>query len=307
VNVVVGAGLCATGFLLWIVWIVANRASLRHRRHLRAADPPTMELGPEPPAVVNVLLHEAETTGDAVAATILDLAARRFLDIVQLSPSKHLVVPRPKDRGGLAPYEVQVLGVIDRAAAGGREATVPAISEALGRDSAMAWFAFAAAVTADARRRGLVDTRSLSKGLWPLLMLTALTCAGVVIIQPLAYLAAVPIFVVFDIGGIVAVAIGNSVVFTDAGQRAGARWLGVKGFILDAGSLHDLPAGAVAVWDRYLAYGAAMGVSGVAVHSLVEELRTTLSLSDLRNVAGEVRRASRARHAAPTDWAPRGS
>src|SRR5205085_675382 len=56
----------------------------------------------------------------------------------------------------------------------------------------------------------------------------------------------------------------------------------------------DLPPAAVAVWDRYLAYGAAMGLSDVAAHGLVTELRTTLSLRDIGGAVGAIRKAVRA-------------
>ena len=253
-----------------------------------------MDLGPEPPAVVNLLLHEMTTTGDALAATMLDLAARGYLEVVQLAPDEHLIVPRRSERTGLAAYESQVLEVIDRAAGDRPEATVPAIAGALGPGSATTWLRFTAAVATDARARGLVGAASSRRAHRWLLMITGLACGGVLVIQPLAWPAAVPILVVFPIGGIIAVAIGNSSVVTEAGQLAGARWLGVRRFIVDAGSLRDLPAGAVAIWDRYLAYGAAMGLSGTAVHSLVDQLRTTFSLADVRTAVHEANGVTRA-------------
>src|SRR4029077_5330942 len=55
----------------------------------------------------------------------------------------------------------------------------------------------------------------------------------------------------------------------------------------------DLPPAAVAVWDRYLAYGAAMGLSDNAVHGLVTEFRTSLSLQDFRQAASAIHLAAR--------------
>ena len=289
-HLLVAAGLAAAGLVLWVVWVVATRRWLNGQQQLDAEGPSTMDLGPEPPAVVNLLLNEAATTGDALAATILDLAARGHLDVVQLAPTEHLVVPRSRDRTDLTPYEVQVLQIVDQAVGDGHEATVPAISAALGRGSAMTWLTFAAAVSSDARRRGLVGSRSLGSATRWLLLVSLLPCLGLVVALPVLYLACAPILVTFCLAGIIAASIGNGNVLTPAGQQAGARWLGVRRFIVDAGSMRDVPAGAVAIWDRYLAYAAAMGLSGTAVHSLVAELRTTLSLRDLRTAAQTTRR-----------------
>ncbi|MFD0819180.1 hypothetical protein ACFQ0D_12890, partial [Micromonospora zhanjiangensis] len=43
-----------------------------------------------------------------------------------------------------------------------------------------------------------------------------------------------------------------------------ARWLGVRGWLTGHESFADLPPAAVAVWGRYLPYGAALGVTRVA-------------------------------------------
>ena len=41
----------------------------------------TMELGPEPPALVDLLTDDFEVTAEAVPATLLDLAARGWLKL----------------------------------------------------------------------------------------------------------------------------------------------------------------------------------------------------------------------------------
>jgi hypothetical protein len=55
---------------------------------------------------------------------------------------------------------------------------------------------------------------------------------------------------------------------TKAGLTAAARWLGVREYLRNDEVFPDLPPAAVAVWDRYLAYGAAMGVAAGAVRAL---------------------------------------
>jgi hypothetical protein len=51
---------------------------------------------------------------------------------------------------------------------------------------------------------------------------------------------------------------------TAAGRAAAARWLGVRGWLRGHEQFAELPPAAVAVWDRYLAYGAAVGASRLA-------------------------------------------
>lgn len=74
----------ATG-ALWI----AGAAILYASRH--PAEPPvgarTLDLGPEPPAVANFLVHDFRVTDEAVAATLIDLAARRVAEIEQRGPA----------------------------------------------------------------------------------------------------------------------------------------------------------------------------------------------------------------------------
>jgi hypothetical protein len=84
-------------------------------------------------------------------------------------------------------------------------------------------------------------------------------------------------------------------VLTDEGRVAAAHWLGVRDFIGDHGNFDDLPPAAVAVWDRYLAYGAAMDLSDDAVNGLIRELRTTMSLGDIHAAASSMHQLMRAR------------
>ena len=51
---------------------------------------------------------------------------------------------------------------------------------------------------------------------------------------------------------------------TAAGRAVAARWLGLKTWLRNTAAFADLPPAAVAVWDRYLAYGDALGATRVA-------------------------------------------
>jgi hypothetical protein len=57
----------------------------------------------------------------------------------------------------------------------------------------------------------------------------------------------------------------RSIRYSAAGEATAARWLGVKRYLQHDESFGDLPPAGVAIWDRLLAYGAALGVArGVA-------------------------------------------
>jgi Predicted membrane protein (DUF2207) len=55
---------------------------------------------------------------------------------------------------------------------------------------------------------------------------------------------------------------------TPAGAEAAARWLDVRDYLGRNEVFPTLPPASVAIWDRYLGYGAALGVATAAVHAL---------------------------------------
>jgi hypothetical protein len=65
---------------------------------------------------------------------------------------------------------------------------------------------------------------------------------------------------------------------TPAGRAAAAHWLGVATWLRAHDTMRDLPPGAVAVWDRYLAYGVALDAMPHAVRVLDFE---TVGLRDV--------------------------
>jgi hypothetical protein len=71
--------------------------------------------------------------------------------------------------------------------------------------------------------------------------------------------------VFFVLLGAVAVSVGRSGdTATAAGRAAAARWLGVRAQLTATEAFADLPPASVAVWGRYLSYGAAVGATRAA-------------------------------------------
>jgi hypothetical protein len=244
------------------------------RPALPPAAPATMDLGAESPALVSFLVGRWSLTEDAAESTLLDLAARKFFELRQpgLDPMQTTVhVPAdPPSTAGLRPYESQVLDRIRSLAVGG---VVP-ITALTFRDESesKSWNnRLRASVVEEARAAGL-SRRRFGKGIVGTLVFLA-AVAGLVI-----GLAAVHYGVGradddkpgFGAGvlafGILAAIAGRSLGERDtpAGQDVAARWLGVRDWLRGHDQFAELPPAAVAIWDRYLGYGAAVGVTRLA-------------------------------------------
>ncbi|HEX3621549.1 MAG TPA: hypothetical protein VHT97_04460 [Acidimicrobiales bacterium] len=291
-RVEVGLAIAGAGVALFVLYAVVHRRLAAHARHVHAG-PATSELRTEPPAVVNLLVNELTLTPDAVAATVLDLAAGGYVEIVEVGPQTSMLRVR-HPRGGatgadagaggaeaaLPDHQRQLLELARGAAADG-DMTVAELTAALGPGSVETWGRFSQSVRANAVELGLVRRAGAGKGVTGpcVAMATAVSIGLLVIVPPLWLLVGV-VWPIAVVAGIVVLVWGYGQLPTAEGRAAAAHWLGVRRFLAEQDNLHDLPPAAVAVWDRYLAYGAAMGESPAAVHGLGGDVRTRMSLSD---------------------------
>jgi len=257
-------------------WLVAYAISrLLTRPASPPAGPATMDLGPESPALVSLLVNRWSLTEDAGESTLLDLAARRFVELRQpgndpMQTTVHLVASPPASTD-LSPYESQVL---DRVRGLAVDGVVP-VTALTFRDSGESdrWQKrLRQAVIAEARAAGL-SQRRISKTVSTVLAVLAAGVGVVVFVaswrygigkaeddQPPAF--AFGIFTFFALSALGARSLGER--DTAAGRQAAARWLGVRDWLRAHEQFAELPPAAVAVWDRYLAYGAAVGASRLA-------------------------------------------
>lgn len=245
------------------------------------AGPPAMDLpGDEPPAVVNLIASEWDLRRAAVPATLLDLAARKVLLIDQISPERFVCRLRgsaPVE--ALSDYERQVLDHVRSLAAGDGTVACEALTTGPQEQSERWWKRFRTAVVADARARGLSRPR-WSKGALLTLSVAAL---GPAVLGALAF-AVLPdksssgkddpvgaFIAVVAVVWMILMALVNAMRAerdTRKGREVAARWLGLRAWVTKDGALADAPPAAVAVWDRYLGYGAALGVAATAVRAL---------------------------------------
>jgi hypothetical protein len=248
---------------LWLGIMGAIRV-IRQPRTPREG-PATSTLRSESPAVANMLVEDFRPTRESAAATLLDLAARGFVDIEGTDPARTVVRVRKRDEASVTGYERMVLQLLRARTVNG---VVPAGALTTGTqaDAREWWRRFRKEVEGEARARGL------SRDLWDTRILWLLAALAL-IPSPLVGLA------YFELGAaIAALAPGIALISytktrnrqrdTPAGLEAASGWLGVRRHLRDDPAFPDLPPGAVTVWERYLAYGAALGAARGTVRAL---------------------------------------
>ncbi len=266
----------------------ARRFVLRPRPVTPAAATP--ELGDESPALVNLLTHRMNAPA-AASATLLDLAARRVVELSEVGPGRTLVRIRGQLPSDARPYEIRVLDRVRRVA-GSNLVPVEELTRRYAADGERWHRRLTHEVARDARRLGL--TRSTASELSIPALVAAAVAAGAIVAKLAKLLAGRPDSADSGPGGPLAALIGwgwltlllylalelsVGVLFpeqdrlTSRGRQVAAHWLGVASWLRAHEPLRDLPPAAVAVWDRYLAYGAALGVMRHAVEVL--DLETT--------------------------------
>lgn len=243
--------------------------------------PETLDLGPESPAVANLLVSGWRMTPDAATATLVDLAARRILGFEQQGPDAGRTVVRVVENNpqGLTPYERRIFNRVSGLARGG---VVPAAALVRGDESwAKSWWRkFCKEAIGEARARGLSRDR-WNAGTLSLLRVTALAPVTVFCV---AFLTApltgdqdkdsdrwgflVPAFA-FGWGALAALVESRKLQRdTPAGRVAAARWLGYRDHIARDETFPDLPPAAVRIWDRHLAYAASFGIARTTIRAL---------------------------------------
>jgi hypothetical protein len=274
--VVLTAALVAAYFgYAYLVVVVAGRS-----RPVVPA-PPTPDLRDEPPAVVNLLVNRATGAPQAASATLLDLAARRVLEIIEVADTAEHTLVRVREAApaNLTAYEQRVLDRVRRGA-GNRGVPVAQLVERYA-EGTYRWHDFLVREAIhDARQRGLLkrNERSVTASgvitaalAWPVLCAPLLflgeSTGGLFLIA----LCGWPFAAVF--GGLLLSVIASlrwrePDRYTAEGRHAVAHWLGVAAWLRAHEPMRDLPPAAVAVWDRYLAYGVALDAIPHAVRVL---------------------------------------
>lgn len=224
----------------------------------------TLDFGPESPALANFLVNGFQVTAEASTATLLDLAARRMVEIEQRGPGVFFVRLGSPTAEHLERYESHVLRHLERRA---HDGVVPVDALTTGGFAeSKGWLrAFREEVVADAQGRGLARDAVGSRAFAVLAALSAIpgACA----------------WAAWGLGPAIGVVTAAAVCLawirrkhpqraTPAGLEAATRWLGVRAELASNAELSRHSPLTVALWDRLLAYGAALGVASAAARSL---------------------------------------
>lgn len=265
--------------------VVLAVAWLRTRPARPEVGPLAMSGGDETPALVDLLTGGFRVEDDAVPATVVDLAARRWFDI-ELVGGGNVIVRLRTGRDDLTRYEQRVRRHVERRAVDG---VAPAAALTLGPEgvSKRWWKGFVREVNRHGRELGLCRRR------WDFAHL-AMIWAPVVVAGALVALTGGTADRIEADGGwgepgllilaVTAVAVAGLAYVarsvtrsdaqapTDAGLAAAGRWLGVREYLSDTGSFDEASAASVAIWERQLAYATAMGLAPVVQRELPFEV-----------------------------------
>ncbi len=266
--IVLGAAVFALLALLWMWRGTAPKKVV--------PAPAGIELGPEPPAIVDLLTGGFSVEDDAVPATVVDLAARGYFTIEDQGPQ---TIIRTRQRrpinDTLTPYEQRVLDHIERHA---KDGTVPTPVLTLGPSGvSKRWVkGFRRDVITHAQSLGLCRPRwnfMHMIGAWGLVAIVTLlfwvaaeTATGTNDINGWLtlgniLLAVAGVLSMALIYGAIRVVSFHAQTDTPAGRTAAAHWMGVRTFYRDTGEFEQKPASSVAVWDRHLSYATALGLA----------------------------------------------
>jgi uncharacterized membrane protein YgcG len=282
---------------------------LAWRRWGRAAPPPenigryVRELPDDPPAVVDALMHWGDVRSNAVGATMIDLAQRGFLTIEQTSVDRGILpdhvdyrytlidpaviaelerepdeddddedaaddIDGPAPNGVLRGFERATLEQVFSRGSTVTQSELARAARKQRRESSKRWRHFEQSVERN------VQARDYLRGDLPLPYVVNVTLAGIV-----ALVAVGALSLGAWIGGGVALAWAAVQLSltpllrsrTPKGHLRYHQWLGVRNYLRDFSQLGSAPAGHLVLWERYLVYAVALGVSddlarGLAAH-----------------------------------------
>jgi plasmid maintenance system antidote protein VapI len=266
--------LAGLGLICWFV-LLGVVMTIRWPKTPRAG-PETLDLGEESPAVASLLTSDFRLGRESISATLLDLAARGFVEIEDSGIGRYICRVKSRTEGSLTPYEELVLEHLTKLS---REGYVPAEAMTTGtREGALDWWRkFRKEVISQAQSLGLsrdlLDWRTfvvflVLGGLVYLLFETAIGFREIDEVESSPLLFAD--LMGFGLAVVTILSLKGSPWQRDtpAGRAAAARWLGLGRGLETNPSFGDIPPHGVVVWERHLAYAAGMGIAERAVASL---------------------------------------
>jgi uncharacterized membrane protein len=235
------------------------------------------DLPDDPPAVVAALLHWGAHRNEGFSATVLDLARRGYLSIEEIHEARALLPDRTDFRltatkpadDEMKDFERTALELMfgDRTTV--LHSEIASYSRAHQSESLARWNAYKAGVGASLRARQYINGHRSKPFL--LNVITAIA-VGLVGGAAIAYRA-------WTIG-VLALAWATAQMLltpllrqrTPSGQNRYHQWVGVRKYLHDFSQLADAPAGHLILWEQYLVYAVALGVSEQLAEGLAHKL-----------------------------------
>jgi uncharacterized membrane protein len=288
------AALGALIFLLaWLRWGREPRAPQDIGKYFR-------DLPDDPPAVVDALMHWGKIRPNAFGATTLDLARRGYFTITQIKVDRGILPDRTDYVFERAKHQPTTVTTYDEAtdeieelpegtlrgfekatldqifAIGSRQVTQTDLikhakehqPESLGR-----WATFESSTERSLRARGYLRAK---RSLPNFVNITTAIVVAAVAVAALVFHAWIAGAIALAWAAIQLALTPLLRQRTPKGSRRYHEWLGVRNYLSDFSQLADAPAGHLVLWEKYLVYAVALGVSdelarGLEAHIPVEQ------------------------------------
>ena len=242
------------------------------RRYGKEPDPPqpvgeyVRDLPDDPPAVVVGLMHWGAISPAAFSATILDLAQRGFLTVKEVKINRALLADRTDyemtatdaDRSALKAFERTALEQVFAGGSPVMQSEIAKYSRAHQTESLARWNSFKADAATSLRNRKYINGHRSKPFLLNIASSVVVGLIGFGAIGVKAWVA----------GGIAIGWAGLELALTPLlrqrspeGTQRFLEWRGVQKYLHDFSQLADAPVGHLILWERYLVYAAALGVS----------------------------------------------
>ena len=226
----------------------------------------------DPPAVVQAVDSWGAIGGEAFAATTVDLAQRGWLTISETTcdgffrdSTDYVFTATGRTPDQLTDFESAVLHRLFAGRGAVSQSELLAEAQA-NRSEAAAWFdRFKSMIKAHYAARGYQETGRC--GVWAAQGLLIAIVAGIGLVAFVRFRLVLGV-VAFVIAGLLLLLSPLLRRRTEIGARRKAEIDGLRNFLRDFSRVDEVPIGHIALYERYLVYGVALGVAGELVAGL---------------------------------------
>jgi uncharacterized membrane protein len=228
----------------------------------------------DPPGVVVGLLHMGQVRPEAFGATVMDLAQRGHFTITETSEKKLFRdkkdwrFTRTESDDPLAPFEKHILDRLFHDGPETSQTELTAWAKANPTSAKSFWSSFEKAMQRELKKRAYLKGGRALPFFLNMLVVLAVAASAVV-----AFASTKPLGIVLGgVGVVTAVGLGLGTLLlrsrTPAGAQRASEWKAFERKLRDFSQMEDAPAGHLILWERYLVYAVALGVSQRLAHAL---------------------------------------